>query len=515
MNYAIICRHLGLLLIVVSGCMGAPMAWWLGATYRGADTDPDVILAFGITIAVGVLTGGVLAWLGRRPDGNLRRKEALLLVAVSWLAGAALAALPFRLWAALHTFAPGQAQQFGSWIDCYFEAMSGLSTTGATILTAIGEIPQSLLFWRAMTQWLGGLGIVVLFVAVLPMLGVGGKRLFRIESPGPTPEGVTPRIHSTAQLLWLIYVFLTIAETLLLRYVAGMSWFDAICHTFTTLSTGGFSTLDSSVGGFHSGTVELILIGFMILAGVNFGLYFQLLQGHVRTFRRDPELRAYGLILAVAAILVIGSLVIARSPMHITDGTEQTGALAAIRHGVFQVVSILTTTGFCTADFNLWPFAAKATLITLMFIGGSAGSTAGGIKVVRCVMAVKIVWAELEHVFRPKVVRPVRMGRVTVDSDLRLATLVYVVGIGLVFAVGTIAIGVIDDRPDMTFITAATACAATLNNIGPGLGLVGATETYAHFNAPTKCILSLLMAIGRLEMFPILLLLMPRFWRSE
>ncbi len=513
MNYRLVCRQLGLVLTVLAGSMLVPVAWWFYAHHGETDPDTSVLIALCASMGIGIVIGWLMARVGRGQKAELRRKEALLLVAASWMLGAALAALPYRIWAAQRDFEPGEDVGFTSWINCYFESVSGLTTTGATILTGIGTIPESLLLWRAMTQWLGGLGIIVLFVAVLPLLGVGGKRLFRVETPGPTKEGVTPRIRSTAQMLWLIYLFITVAETLLLRW-SGLTWFESVCHTFTTLSTGGFSTQDSSVGGFHNGLAEFVIIVFMVLAGVNFGLYCLLLQRKWRKSVGDPELRTYLAIFVVATVVVVVGIF--GLPMKTTDGTTEDGALAVVRHAVFQVVSIQTTTGFCSADFDLWPFVPKALLVTLMFVGGSGGSTAGGIKVMRCLMAVKICWGELERVFRPNVVRPVRVGKATVDGDIQLATLVYVVGIVVIFALGVGGILVLEpaDR-ELSITSAATACAATLNNIGPGLEVVGATQTYVHFNTLTKCLMSLLMVIGRLEVFPILLLFMPRFWRSE
>jgi len=444
----------------------------------------------------------------------LAAREALLLVALSWLGGAAVAGLPFWLWTQLDPAVGASAHPFRSFVNCYFEAMSGMTTTGATVLSEVAQLPPSLLLWRATTHWLGGLGIVVLFVAVLPTLGVGGKKLFQVEAPGPTQQGVKPRIRETARLLWMIYVGLTIAEVLALR-LCGLNWFDSVCHTFATLATGGFGTKNASVAAFDSAAVDIVVIVFMILAGVNFGLYYQMIRRRFSTVCRDPELRLYLAIIVVASIVVVGSLVGGR--IVTTGGQEVTDASVgqAMRYGVFQVIAMQTTTGFCTADFNQWGFFAKAMLIMLMFVGGSAGSTGGGIKVVRIMIAFKVMIAEVGRVFRPNVVRPARVGRAPIDPELRQAVLAYVLGILLLCGVGALLLMLLEGPDKIDFTTAATASIATINNIGPGLGRVGAVENYGWFNPASKILMCVLMALGRLEVYAILVLFMPRFWRRD
>jgi trk system potassium uptake protein TrkH len=405
-----------------------------------------------------------------------------------------------------------EPHDFDTFVDCYFEAMSGLTTTGATIVQAISTIPRSLLLWRSMIQWLGGLGIVVLFVAVLPMLGVGSRRIYRIEAPGPSPEGVKPRIADTARILWMIYLGLTIAEILALK-VCGMGWFDAVCHTFTTLATGGFSTQDASIGAYSSAAIQIVIIVFMIFAGVNFGLYHQLIQRQWRTVRKDPELRVYLTIILVATAIVTISLLRSGSRVEASLGEPATFP-TVVRHALFQTVSLQTTTGYGSADFDQWGFAAKATLLILMFVGASAGSTGGGIKVARVMIAAKVLLAEIEHVYRPKVVRPVKIGKTTIDPELKLNTVIYVLGIALLFAVGTVLLMLFESGKGVDITSAASASAATLNNIGPGLARVGAMQNYAWFTAPSKIVMSVLMLLGRLEMFTILVLFTPRFWRA-
>ncbi len=517
MHFRFVIRQLGFLLLVLSLAMVFATAW---AVYdvRVADENlqgtAEAVRAFLYSMGAGVLGGLILIAVGHGAAGQLGRREALLLVALSWFVGAALAALPFRLWAGFHTFGAQQDAAFTTFVNCYFEAMSGLTTTGATVLGDIPTIPRSLLFWRAFTHWLGGLGIVVLFVAVLPLLGVGGKRLFKVESSGLSSEGVTPRIQETARLLWFIYLGLTAAEIALLILIdREITWFQAITHTFATLATGGFSTMNESAGGFKP-PVQWVIVVFMCLAGVNFGIYHQVLSGKWKAAIRNTELRAYFLILLVAAVLVTFN--IHNTWYHDTAGVseERVGA-RAIRDAVFQVVSIQTTTGFCTANFDQWHFFSKAILIVLMFVGGCGGSTGGGIKVIRIVVAAKVMWAELERAFRPNVVRPVRVGAASVDDQQRLGILAYVLGIIFLFVLGTLVLMLTESAQQIDSITAATAAVATLNNIGPGLARVGALENYAWFSDAGKLIMCVLMAVGRLEIFAIVVIFMPRFWRTQ
>ncbi len=517
MNFRYVLKQLGLLLLVLSGVLLAMgFVFYVVEAVLHHDVKPTARWAVAASGLIGGLLGFGLWWMGRKAGRHLGRREALLLVAVSWLVGAAFAGLPFFLWAHWPGTDAATEHPFRDFYDCYFEAMSGLTTTGATILSDIETVPDSLLLWRAFTQWIGGLGIVVLFVAVLPSLGVGGKRLFQIEAPGPAPEGLQPQIRQTARVLLYIYLGLTVAEILALL-VAGMSVFDAVCHTFTTLATGGFSTKTTSIGHYNALSIDIVVIVFMVLAGVNFGLYFALLRRRWGTVLRDPELRTYAILLSTGAVVVV--LCLLRQSMTLTTGEMITaGAGNAIRHGVFSTVSVATTTGFCTTNFDTWPFAAKSVLVLLMFIGGSAGSTAGGIKMIRIWVAFKVLLAEIEHVFRPNVVRPVRVGRSIVDDQLKLATISYILGIVVLFAVGSFCVMVFE-RFNATatcdYTTAAGASIACLFTIGPGLAQVGPVENYGWMTPCSKMLLALWMALGRLEVFAIIVLLTPRFWREN
>jgi trk system potassium uptake protein TrkH len=492
-------------------CLSLPWSIY-DLTVADVATEKDALIALAASVALAWGVGGVLFFQGRRGPAVIRLRESLLLVALSWVVGAALAALPYWGWSRLSGNTSFGGPDDPILINCYFEAMSGLTTTGATIFTDIAPLPRSLLFWRSFTHWLGGLGIVVLFVAVLPTLGAGGRQLFRIESPGPTPEGVRPRIQHAAQLLWMIYVGLS-AVVVVLLVLGPMTFFEALCHTFGTLATGGFSTLNSSVAGFRSLYLEVVIIVFMVLAGVNFGIYYQILQGRWRSAVRNPEMRIYFIIIATATVLVGANLY--GKQIETTAGEPVIGSFgAALRYALFQVVALTTTTGYCTADFDQWPFFSKGVLMILMFVGGSAGSTGGGVKVIRLIILVKTMLVELERVYRPHVVRTVRIGKSVVEHEMRLQTLTYCVGIVLLFAIGTTVLMILESPQNLDITSAATATAATLNNIGPGLDKVGATQNYAFFSPASKVVLCVLMLLGRLEVYTVIVLFLPRYWRQ-
>jgi len=405
-------------------------------------------------------------------------------------------------------------------IDSMFEAQSGFSTTGATVLSDLEDpfvVPRCILFWRASTHFLGGLGIIVLFVVILGQ-GSAGKALMRAEVPGPTQDNAAARMQHTAWLFASMYIGLNILLATIFCLL-GMSAFDAICHAFATMATGGFSTYNASLGHFASVpgvngvAVEYTTIVFMMLAGTNFSLLALCLFAQPGRLLVDVEWRTYIGIIVVATIAVI--------LLGAVSGDFDTLA-NAIRYSLFQVVSILTTTGFGTSDFDSWNHFSRGLLLIMMFIGGCAGSTGGGMKVIRHVLFVKILGIELEHAFHPRVVRLLRIGGKTVeDEGLRHSILVYFALILFLFALGFLV--VVSVEPDSTWgpdsghklIDSASAVSATLNNIGPGLGTVGATQNYGHFGGFSKLLFIFLMMLGRLEIFPILVLLIPRFWRDQ
>ena len=518
MNIRYVFSRLGLLFIVFSGIMLAmAAAFFLTQKITDHVIDFDVDLAFIISGGIGIVIGLTL-WLTLRKGSRiLGRREALLLVALSWIFGAALGALPFFIWAQLSEMA--SASQFQNFIDCYFEAMSGLTTTGATVLSDIESIPPSLLFWRAITHWLGGLGIVVLFVAVLPSLGVGGKKLFQVESTVLSPGGLQPQIKEAARVLVGIYLVMTLLEIIALK-LAGMSLFDATCHTFSTLATGGLSTKNASIGHYaNKPAIDFIIIVFMVFAGVNFALYHQFIKRRTLRVFQDTELRFYLLLIAAGTLLVFFSILYADAPLVLTTGESvEAGLGQSLRQSLFTVVSLKTGTGFCTSDYNLWPFLAQAVLIFLMFSGGCSGSTAGGIKVIRLWILFKILIAEIERAFRPNVIRPVRVGGNTIDPDLKLSTIAYVLGTLVLLGLGSVAIMLLEGAnpaSDCSYTTAASASLSTICVVGPGLAQVGALENYGWFGGPSKAVMCVLMLLGRLEIFAIIVLFTPRFWRGD
>jgi trk system potassium uptake protein TrkH len=419
-----------------------------------------------------------------------------------------------------------------TFIDCLFESQSGFSTTGATVISDLEDpvlVPHCILFWRSGTHFLGGLGIIVLFVVILGQ-GSAGKALMRAEMPGPSKEGSQARMQHTAWTFALIYCGLNALLAVLL-WLFGMSWFDAICHAYGTLATGGFSTFNASVGHFDSAPIDYTIVVFMTLAGTNFTLLYLLCLLQPMKILADIEWRTYMSLIALVTLLVVGIGLFHHDFLpHDAQGAPVAlpwyqELARGIRFGLFQVVSVMTTTGYGTANFDGWSSFGRAALFTLMFVGGCAGSTGGGLKVIRHVLFAKILWLEVEHAYHPSVIRPLKIGGHPVDDpDLRKNILVYF-GIILFLFVNSWLFVVLYE-PDRTWgtepahvehklIDSASAVNATLNNIGPGLGVVGSTRNYANFTGPTKLLLTVLMMVGRLEIFSIVVLFVPGFWRSR
>ncbi len=539
MNYRFVIRRLGLLFAGMGAAMAVVALIELVGLTR--ETGSEYVGLTGLSIAAGTaILAGLLMWrlAGTGADQFLGRREALLLVGLSWLVGAAMAALPFWIWGLVHT----TSHPFRSFAACYFEAMSGLTTTGSTVLSNVEGVPKSLLLWRSTTHWIGGLGIVVLFVAIWPTLGVGGRKLFAFESSGKTGMDVQPRIRHTARLLWLVYLGLTLSEILLLRlcgpgflnWAPQMTWFNAVCESFGTLASGGFSNLNASTAGYRSLAVELVELLFMFLTGINYGLFLLMLRGRFRVALGDPELRMYMITSVVGTLIVAVSLVNHVIVLSLPAVTEMASILPqsspaeagvtvpgtvlnSLRHAAFQVISIRTTTGFVTADFNAWPFIAQTVLIVLMFIGGCHGSTGGGVKVIRFLVLLKTLGLGVERMFRPNVVRPLKIGAMNVETQMRLDTMVFLmlfIGVCLAASVLIVMFEQLLGDGTIDYTTAVTAAIATINNIGPGLGRVGAVNNYGWFSSPSLVTMSLLMIIGRLELYAILVLCLPRFWRG-
>jgi len=440
--------------------------------------NPRAALGFSAVALVAFLLGALLV----RFRGEVRhvgRVEALAVVAAAWLAAAGIGGVPYLL----QGFAP---------VDALFESMSGFTTTGSTVFAAgdFARVSRGLLFWRALTQWVGGLGIIVLFVAVLPALAVAGRHLFFAEAPGPDDEALTPRIRHTAVALWKLYVGLTVAEAALLRYAGGMDLFDAVCHAFTTLAAGGFSPHPSSLEGYPA-AAQWIVLPFMFLAGTSFSLQYRALR-RPSLLVADVEFRAYAAVTLLGGLLL--ALLIAGSPGH--------GFLASLRHGLFQASSILTTTGYASEDFDLWQPAPLMVLCTLMFVGGCAGSAAGGPKVVRLIVLAKVLARELVTALHPRVVRMVRLGGRAIPPETLRQIVGFLVAYFTVFGVVTVLAGILEND----FRVGITGAIATLGNIGPGLGRLGPMESFATLGAPTKVLFTLAMWIGRLEVMTVFVL---------
>ena len=474
-------RLLGVLVAVQGLVMLVPVAWSI------VHGEPDTAWAIGGAASVAMALGATGVWFGRRArGGDLHRREALLTVALAWLGASAVGALAYLFDGALPTF-----------VDGFFETASGLTTTGSTVMTNIEPQSQGILLWRSLTHWMGGMGIVVLFIAIFPELGVGGKHLFRSEVPGPITEGLRPKIRETSMALWRIYLSLTAIDALLLM-AAGMGLYDAANHSMATMATGGFSTRNASLAAFDSAPIDGITVVFMILAGANFSLYYLILRGGWRQAILDRELVAYLAIIAVATAIVTVDIL----PRH--------HELAhSFRFASFQVVSIMTTTGFATDDFNLYPSLSKLLLVGLMFVGGSAGSTAGGIKVYRFIVLVKASVGEIKKVFRPQAVLPVRVGGFVVPEETVRAVLGFFFLNMVIFMGASLYMAALG----LDIVTSTTSVAATLYNIGPGLERVGAIENFAFIPTSGKVLLSMCMILGRLELMTLLVLLLPSFWR--
>ncbi|MAB89835.1 MAG: potassium transporter [Planctomycetes bacterium] len=485
MNYGRVAHILGTFCCFISGMLLLPL---FVAYLHG---EADAYRAFGIPIAVGLVGGFILRRVFKDASRNLYRREGLLIVTGCWLAAAILGAVPFVL-----------SGMIPNLEDAFFESMSGFTTTGSTILREIETQGRGLMFWRSMTHWLGGMGIVVLFVAVLPALGVGGRLLYQFEAPGVETDDLKPRIRETALALWKIYLVMTVAETSLLM-VAGLDLYDAVVHTFGTVATGGFSTYSGSISHFDSAAVEIIITVFMFLAGVNFTLYFRARRDGLRHFIKDPEFKTYAGIMGVMIVITVAML--------LSRGGYDDGGRAAL-DAAFTVVSVGTTTGYGTVDFETWPTVLRIMLVMLMFIGGSAGSTAGGMKVFRIMLVVKYVGHEFRRFIRPHRVRTMLVGGHEVSDEVMRNVLAFFAVSILLFAGSTVALAAMD--PDIQMETATTSVVATLWNIGPGLGAVGPTDNFADLPGPGKILLTFLMLFGRLEVFTAMVIFMPGLYRD-
>jgi trk system potassium uptake protein TrkH len=479
MNFRGVLFLLGRLFLALTAALLVPAAV---AVYQGEPPLPFLVSAGVAGLA------GLLLQRGFRQEADFRfgRSEAFVLVSAAWVTASLFGALPYVL-------VKGPA----FFVDGFFESASGFTTTGASILANVEGEPASLLLWRSLTHWLGGMGIIVLGIAILPKLQVGGMELLGAEAPGPIKEKLTPRIAQTAKALWGIYALFTALETAAL-IALGLTPLEAVNQAFATMATGGFSTRNASIAGFGSAAVEMVVVLFMMIAGANFALHFQMLRGRPGRLFRDAEFRFY--------VGVLGGATVALALDLLLRG-HQEGVLQALRYGVFQATAIVTTTGFATADFDAWPDFSRVLLLLLMFVGGCAGSTGGSVKVSRIMIVAKKLISDLKRLVQPHAVLPVRVGKRAIPEEIVTSVTTFFLLFLTSFAAG----GLLLSLMGLDMVTAFSASAASLGNIGPGFALVGPTQTYAPLPAPAKLLLVALMLVGRLELYTMLVLVF--LWR--
>lgn len=480
-NYRVIFNFIGFLLILdgIAMMLGTPFSLYYG------DNDILVLLLTGSVIST---AGFIIFFFTKKNRGEITKREGYIVVSIGWIIMSLFGALPFVIHGAIPSFT-----------DAFFETMSGFTTTGSSILNDIEAVPHGLLFWRSLTQWLGGMGFIVLSLAILPLLGIGGMQLFVAEVPGPTKDKIHPRVRETAKRLWGIYVLLTALEVVLLL-IGGMNLFDAINHSFTTMATGGFSTKQASIAHYNSPYIEYIIIAFMFMAGMNFSLHYFLLHRNFKQVGKNEELRFYAfLIFAFTVIISVGHFI-----------NHNIGLEKAIRESLFQVVSMITTTGYVTADYELWGVFYHALFFLMLFIGGSAGSTGGSVKVVRHLLLMKNMALELRRLVHPRAVIPVRFNNVSVSKDIIFNIMAFLLFYLAIFVTGTIFMTLIG----LDFLTAMGSVATCLGNVGPGIATVGPVDNFAHIPDIGKWVLSFLMLLGRLELFTILIIFSPSFWKK-
>lgn len=477
MDLKAVLHALGALLIFVGLSIVIPM---LVALYYGDGDFYPFLSAILITSGA-----GLLLWRLTPANLEIKIREGFGVVTFGWILFAAFGALPFVFVADI------------TFTDAFFETMSGFTTTGATILTDVEILPHGLLFWRSFTHWIGGMGIILLSLAVLPMLGVGGMQLFKAEVPGPSVDKIQPRVQDTAKVLWSVYVLLSALEAVLLK-LGGMTWFDASCHTFGTMATGGFSTKNAGIMHFNSVYIEYVITIFMILAGANFALHYRMLQRNWKAYSKNSEFRSYlGIILCATIFLSLSTLTV-----------NFDSYADSFRGAIFQVVSLMTTTGFHSANYELWSLSSQFLLVSLMFVGGCAGSTGGGIKVVRVILTFKYILIQFKRLVHPHAVIPIKFNNRPISSDAMLDIL----GFFLIFVILVVASSFVMSLLGLDLITSVSTVISTLANIGPGIGDIGPTENFASIPAAGKWLLSFLMLAGRLEIFTVLIIFSRHFW---
>ena len=481
MNYGVVIKVLGNLLAVEAVSMIPALA--LAIYFDEGDK-----VAFARCIVMMLMLGYIAS---QAPKGKkkIKAKEGFTIVTLGWVVVSFFGALPFVF-----------SGTIPSLIDAFFETVSGFTTTGATIIDDIEVLPKGILFWRSFTHWVGGMGILVFTVAILPAMGVGSFQIFKAESPGPVADKIVPRIKDTAKLLYKTYLVITVAEIILLM-LGGMNLYEAALHTFGTVGTGGFSTRNASIGAFSSSYIQVVIAVFMIMSGVNFSLYYELYKGKWKDVFKNEELRLYLSIIGVSVALIAINI---NSQVYKDMGVS-------LRHALFQVSSIITTTGYATVNFDEWSTFSKGILFMLMFVGGCAGSTGGGMKNIRILVLLKLIKREVSKILHPRAVISVKVADRALPSDTIAGIASFFVLYMVIFALGTIVISL----EGISLISASSAVAATLGNIGPGFEFVGPATTYSKFSDPSKLLLSFFMLLGRLELFTVAIFLTPKFWREE
>lgn len=482
MNFRLISRLLGNVLKIEAVLMLIPLA--VSLCYGGSDTMPFVY-----TIAISLVISGVLS-LAKPDEQKFRHKDGFAAAALTWIFLSLFGALPFYF-----------SGYFPSYLDCLFEAISGFTTTGATILINVEVVPRGIIFWRSLTHWIGGMGVLVFMLAVMPSMSASSVNLLKAESPGPAPSKIVPKIRETAKIMYLIYFSMTVALIILL-VLAGLPLYDSLIHAFGAAGTGGLSSMNASVGAYNNVPAEVIITIFVLLFGTNFTLYYYLMRKDFKSFFRDEEFRFY------VGIVAVSIVVIAIDILHVKGIDGSVGQ--ALRHSSFQVSTIITTTGYSTTDFNLWPALSRTILVLLMLTGCCAGSTGGGIKLIRILALIKAIKNELHKIIHPRVMKGITVnGKVTEDRIIMQVLMFFFLYVA-VLIVSTIIVSL--DNFDM--VTNTTAVIATLSNIGPGLSAVGPAGNYAQFSQLSKAVLSFCMLAGRLEFYPVLVLFTPSIWKK-
>jgi len=480
-NFKVIFNIIGFLLILDG------IAMMLGIPFSIYYNDNDILVLL-ISGTITSLIGFVMYYFTKGSGKDIRKREGYIVVSLGWLAMTLFGAIPFVVHGSIPNFT-----------DAFFETMSGFTTTGASILNDIEAMPHGLLFWRSLTQWLGGMGFIVLSLAILPILGIGGMQLFVAEVPGPTKDKIHPRVRETAKRLWGIYVLFTFAEVILL-FIGGMDFFDSVCHSLTTMATGGFSTKQSSIAHFNSPFIQYVIVLFMFMAGMNFSLHYYWLHRKLKPVTQNEEFKFYSfLIIGFTLLVTVGMLFNSNSDFELT-----------FRESLFQVVSMITTTGFVTTDYEMWGVFFHVIFFLLLFIGGSAGSTGGGIKVVRHLLLIKNSALELKRLIHPRAVIPVRYNEISVNQDIVFNIMAFLLFYIAIFVFGTLVLAFIG----LDFLTSMGAVATSLGNVGPAIATVGPVDNFSHIPDFGKWFLSFLMLMGRLELFTVLIIFSPSFWKK-